>query len=97
MLKMRVHAVISGGVTFFHDAPPSLVIWIWPSSVPAQRIFTSSADGDNAVIAPIGAGGMSFEYFPALFGAVHVCRARSELMRVQWAPPSIVFHTAFEA
>ena len=36
MLKMRVHGLIAGGVTFVHFAPPSIVTWMLPSSVPAQ-------------------------------------------------------------
>ena len=36
MLKMRVHGLICGGVTFVHFAPPSVVTWMSPSSVPAQ-------------------------------------------------------------
>src|SRR6476659_7919305 len=52
MLKMRVHGLICGGVTFVHFAPPSVVTWILPSSVPAHSTFTSFADGDSAVIVP---------------------------------------------
>ena len=48
MLKMRVQGLIAAGVTFFHVAPPSDVIWIWPSSVPAHRICTLRGDGESA-------------------------------------------------
>ena len=43
-----------GGVTFVHFAPPSIVTWMWPSSVPAQSTFTSLGDGERAVMAPGG-------------------------------------------
>src|ERR1051326_3880189 len=38
ILKMRVHGLIAGGVTFVHAAPPSIVPWIGPPSAPAHRI-----------------------------------------------------------
>src|SRR5262245_22796758 len=68
MLKMRVHGLIAGGVTFFHVAPPSMVTWMTPSSVPAQMTLTSRGDGDSAVILPSGAGVTVLAYFPALAG-----------------------------
>src|SRR5947207_15502574 len=95
MLKMRVHALICGGVTLVHFAPPSSVTWMLPSSVPAQRTLTSFGDGDNAVIDPAGPDVTPLAYFPTLAGTVHVCRVRSPLMRVQLLPPSIVLKTAF--
>src|ERR1039457_6458988 len=36
MLKMRVQALIWGGVMLFHLAPPSVVTWMRPSPGPAQ-------------------------------------------------------------
>src|SRR5262245_16113306 len=96
MLKMRVHGLMSGGVTFVHFAPPSIVTWMLPSSVPAQRTFASFGDGESAVIAPDGPGVTPLAYLPALAGTAQVCRVRSPLMRVQFRPPSIVFHTALE-
>src|SRR3954452_3173803 len=62
MLKMRVHGLICGGVTFVHFAPPSVVTWILPSSVPAQRILTSRVEGESAVIEPVGDGVTLFAY-----------------------------------
>ena len=56
MLKMRVHGLIAGGVTFVHVAPPSIVTWILPSSVPAQIVLMSRGDGESAVMLPSGAG-----------------------------------------
>src|SRR4029079_13082527 len=95
MLKMRVHGVICGGVTLAHVAPPSFVTWMWPSSVPAQRIFTSFGDGESAVIDPDGDGVTVLAYLPTLAGTSQVCRVRSSLMRVQLVPPSTVLYTAF--
>ena len=96
MLKMRVHGLICGGVTFVHFAPPSVVTWMLPSSVPAHRTLTSLGDGDSAVIDPAGGG---------RDGRSRTCRrsperptsgrARSPLMRVQFLPPSRVLQTAF--
>ena len=43
MLKMRVHGLIAGGVTLVHVAPPFVVIWMLPSSVPAQSTPTRAA------------------------------------------------------
>src|SRR5258708_37316643 len=95
MLKMRVHGLISAGVTFDHFTPPSVVTWMLPSSVPAQRTLTSAGDGDNAVIDPAGAGVTPALYLPTLAGTSHACRVRSPLMRVHVLPPSIVLKTAF--
>ena len=53
MLKMRVHGLIAGGVTFVHFAPPSVVTWMLPSSVPAQSTLMFRGDGDSAVIVPV--------------------------------------------
>src|SRR5579859_6550560 len=52
MLKMRVHGLISGGVTLVHFAPPSSVTWMFPSSVPAHRTVSLFGDGDRAVMLP---------------------------------------------
>src|SRR5690349_15138369 len=95
MLKMRVHALISGGVTLVHFSPPFSVTWILPSSVPAHSTPTSFGDGESAVIDPAGLGVTPLAYFPVLAGAVHVWRVRSPLMRVQVVPPSSVLKTAF--
>src|SRR3954469_22454440 len=56
MLKMRVHALIDGGVTFVQFAPPSVVFWMLPSSVPAQSTLMSRGDSDSPVIDPCGPG-----------------------------------------
>ena len=97
MLKMRVHGLIAGGVTLVHFAPPSVVTWMLPSSVPAQSTFDARGDGESAVIEPCGPGVTLLAYFPAFAGTAHVCRARSGLMRVQLCAWSIVFHTTFDA
>ena len=97
MLKMRVHGLISGGVTFVHFAPPSIVTWMWPSSVPAHNTLTSRDEGERAVMLPAGLGVTPAAYLPALAGTAQVWRARSPLMRVQFLPPSRVFQTALEA
>src|ERR1044071_8819219 len=96
MLKMRVHGLICGGVTFVHFAPPSVVTWMLPSSVPAQRTFTSRGDGDSAVMLPSGPGVTVLAYFPAFAGTSHVERVRSGLIRVQLCARSVDFHTAFD-
>src|SRR5512144_2268659 len=82
-LKMRVHGLISPGVTFLHVAPPSTVTWMLPSSVPAQRIFTSRGEGESAVMLLIGEGVTVLAYLPLLAGTAHVWRARSGLIRDQ--------------
>src|SRR5205085_7419315 len=68
ILKMRVHGLICGGVTFVHFAPPSVVTWMLPSSVPAQMTLTFLGDGDSAVIVPSGAGLTVLAYLPAFAG-----------------------------
>src|SRR6266852_9903379 len=86
MLKIRVQGWIAAGVTFFHVAPPFIVTWMLPSSVPAQRTAPLRGEGDSAVIAPRGVGVTPRAYRPVLAGIAQVCRARSGLMRVQlWA------------
>src|SRR5215831_15013907 len=95
MLKMRVHAVICGGVTLVHFRPPFTVSWMLPSSVPAHRTLTSFGEGASAVIDPAGPGVTPLAYLPTFFGTSHVCRVRSPLIRVQLLPPSIVLNTAF--
>src|SRR5690348_15512616 len=68
MLKMRVHGLIACGVTFVHVVPPFVVIWMLPSSVPAQMTFTLRGDGDSAVMLPSGDDPMVPAYLPALAG-----------------------------
>src|SRR6476646_2874103 len=72
ILKIRVQGLICGGVTFVHLAPPSVVTWMLPSSVPAQSRFTSFEDGESAVIVPAGLGVTPPAYLPVLAGGVHV-------------------------
>src|ERR1051326_5844212 len=55
MLKMRVHGLTDGGVTFVQIAPPFIVTWMFPSSVPAQITPMLLGDAESAVIAPCGA------------------------------------------
>src|SRR5262249_31522946 len=86
MLNMRVQALIPAGVTLVHFAPPSIVTWMLPSSVPAQMTLMFFGDGDSAVIVPAGAGVTPLAYLPAFAGTAHVCRVRSGLMRVQLCP-----------
>src|SRR3954452_23336615 len=97
MLKNRVHGLIAGGVTSVHFMPPSIVTWITPSSVPAHSTLMSRGDGDSAVMLPSGEGVTFAPYLPVFAGAVHVCRARSGLMRVQLCAWSVDFHTALDA
>ncbi len=96
MLKMRVHAAMALGVTLVHLAPPSVVTWMLPSSVPAQITPSSRGEGERAVIVPCGPGVTSLAYLPTLGGTVHVWRARSGLMRVHAWPPSRVFQTTLD-
>src|SRR5262245_2777243 len=72
MLKMRVHGVTAGGVTFCHFAPPSIVPWILPSSVPAQMTFWLRGDSESAVILPNGDGVTVLAYLPAFAGTSQV-------------------------
>ena len=93
---MRVHGLMAGGVTLAHVAPPSVVTWMFPSSVPAHSTVARSGEGDSAVIAPCGPAVTPPAYRPALAGTGQFCRARSGLMRVHLWPRSPVFQTAFE-
>ena len=45
MIETLAHGVSAGGVTSFQVSPPSAVVWISPSSVPAQMRVTSLYDG----------------------------------------------------
>src|SRR5215472_7038629 len=93
MLKMRVQALICGGVTLVHLAPPSVVTWIKPSPVPAQSTLLSSGDGASAVTVPSADGVTPGAYLPALAGISQVWRVRSPLIAVQLWPPLVVFQT----
>src|SRR5665213_374798 len=96
MLKMRVHGLICDGVTLFHFAPPSIVTWMLPSSVPAQITLISRGDAESAVMLPVGAGFTSLEYLPTVAGIAQLWRARSGLMRSQLCPLSADFQTTFD-
>src|SRR6476469_239277 len=96
MLKIRVHGLIAAGVMLVQCAPPSVVVWICPSSVPAQSTPALRGEGEKAVIVPNGAGVTLDAYFPALLGTAHVWRARSGLMRVQLWPRSVLFQTTLD-
>src|SRR5512132_4021278 len=96
MLKIRVHGLICGGVTLVHVAPPFVVTWMLPSSVPAQRMFTSRGDADRAAMLPTAAGVTVLAYLPAFAGTAHVWRVRSGLTRVQLCARSVDFHTTFD-
>src|SRR3954471_4661659 len=96
MLKMRVHGLMAAGVTLAQLRPPSVVVWITPSSVPVQRMFILRGDGEKAVMLPNGAGVTPEAYLPALAGTAHVCRVRSGLMRVQLCAWSVLFQTTFD-
>src|SRR5262245_13217464 len=97
ILKMRVHGLIDGGVTFVHVVPPSRVIWMLPSSVPTQTMPIESGLGLSAVMLPIGAGFTVLAYLPTLAGTVHVWRVRSGEIRDHEWPWSTLFQTTFEA
>ena len=94
ILNMRAHGFITGGVTFVHLAPPSIVTWIMPSSVPAQSTLMSRGDGESAVIEPLGEGVTGSRTCRCSRERPTSARARSPLMRVQLWPPSIVLNTA---
>ncbi len=47
MLNTFMNGVIAGGVTSVQVLPPSVVVWIMPSSVPTQR--RSALIGDGAI------------------------------------------------
>src|SRR3954466_3885751 len=96
MLKMRVHGLIAGGVTFVHFAPPSIVTWIMPSSLPVQITLRLRGESAIAVRLPNGAGVTVLAYLPAVAGTSHVWRVRSGLMRVHVCAWSVDFHTAFD-
>ena len=96
MLKIRVQGLIAAGVTFRHVAPPFVVTWMLPSSVPAQSTAALLGEGDSAVIAPRGVGVTVLAYLPALAGTAHVCPARSGLIRVQVCARSTDFQTTFD-
>src|ERR1035438_2924385 len=93
MLKMRVHALICGGVVLVQWAPPSVVSCSRPSPVPAHRTLTSSGAGARAPPEPAGEGVTVEAYLPALRGTSQVWRVRSPLMAVQLWPPLVVFQT----
>src|SRR5579872_6664280 len=97
MLKMRVHGLISGGVTLLQCAPPSIVTLITPSSEPDQSTLRLRGEGERAVMLPCGPTFTSAAYLPVLAGTGQVCRVRSPLMRVQLSPWSADRHTAFDA
>jgi hypothetical protein len=48
MASMRPHGGTVSGVTFRQCAPPSVVSWISPSSVPTQ--ISSGDRGDGAIV-----------------------------------------------
>src|SRR4029079_17420267 len=96
MLKMRVHGLMAGGVTFVHFPPPSIVTWMVPSSVPAQITLCERGDKASAVMLPNADGVTPLAYFPAFAGTSHVWRARSGLMRVQECARWVYFHTTFD-
>jgi len=77
MLKILVHGWMAAGVTFRQVAPPLVVTWTLPSSVPAQRTALLLGEGDNAVIAPRESAVTAAAYLPTLAGMGHVWRARS--------------------
>src|SRR5579862_8379480 len=97
MLKMRVQGLTCSGVTLVHLAPPSIVTWRLPSSVPAQMTLRSFGESARAVIVPCGPAVTPLAYLPAFAGTSQRCRARSGLMRFQLCPLSGDFHTAFDA
>ena len=94
---MRVHGLIDGGVTLVHEIPPSRVIWMLPSSVPAQRIVSERGLGPSAVMLPIGPGLTVLAYLPLFAGTAHVCRVRSGEIRDHEWPWSMLFHTTLDA
>src|SRR5437867_9289652 len=96
MLKIRVHGLMAGGVTFVQFAPRSVVTWMLPSSVPAQSTRRSRGEGESAVIVPNGAGVTPAAYFPAFAGTAQLWRARSGLIRVQLWARSMLFQTTFD-
>src|SRR6478735_12431595 len=96
MLNTRAHGFTEGGVTLVQFAPPSVVTWMTPSSLPVQMILMSRGLALSAVMLPAGAGVTVLAYFPAFVGTAHVWRVRSGLMRVQLFARSVDFHTTFD-
>src|ERR1700692_4926432 len=92
MLKTFQNAFSAGGVTLSQCPPPSVVVQISPSSVPAQMRFTSSGDRPSASMPPrrVGfAAGVSL-YSATEGGGSHVSRLRSGLTSLQFFPWSFV-------
>src|SRR5579875_2637873 len=98
MLKMRVQALMPGGVTLRQCRPASVVTWMLPSPVPAQITFVVMGEGASAVMVPCALGCTSAAYLPAFAGTAQSAPLlRSGLMRVQECAPSVVFHTTLLA
>jgi hypothetical protein len=72
MLKMRVHGLICGGVTFDHFGAAVHRHLNVAVVVPAQRIFTSRGDGESAVMLPPAPGVTVLAYLPAFAGTAHI-------------------------
>src|SRR5579872_5109819 len=94
-----LHGVSSGGVTFFQLAPPSRVVQINPSSVPAHNVFSDLNEGANAYTTPrcLSALASLLAALPTLAGTPECSRAKSPLIVFHVFPPSIVLKTKFVA
>jgi hypothetical protein len=83
-------------VTSVQCTPPSVVVWIVPSSAPVQMRPVALGDRARAVRLPMGAGVTVLAYLPALAGTDHRWRVRSGLMRVQLWAWSVLFQTTLD-
>src|SRR5580700_10816802 len=98
-METLLQEVSCGGVTFSQFFPPSRVIWIRPSSVPAQRVPASLNDGATAYIVPrcFPFSGSPAEKAPRFAGISGDSRVRSGLMTCHARPPSVVLNKTFAA
>ena len=82
MMPTVLHSVIAAGVTFFQVFPLSIVIWMFPSSVPTQ--ITPSFTGEGAIVRIVP------RRFLVSFSSARI-RVRSGLISSQLAQPLLVF------
>ena len=95
-----LHGVSSGGVMLFQFLPPSRVIQIRPSSVPAQIVFTFLNEGASAVdhAALLRRPCVRTSMRAHAGGHARMCsRVRSGLIVCQVLPPSVVLNSTFAA
>src|ERR1700674_2946210 len=93
------HGFNFGGVTFCQLFPPSRVMWIKPSSVPAQIVSTSLNEGATAEITPrcLPFSGSDAANAPKFPGISYDVRVRSGLITCQLFPASVVLKSTLAA